>query len=232
MYFGKTLLALSVTAALTACGGGGGGTTAAPVATTKTFDLKSTYVNYLQSSAARTFSITGKSSGIDVTGGGNVTIGSLQNTTFGGVPALSKTLTLSGSFRGNGTTVPYGFSSQSIFDSNYTPLGGLGGAYSVASNYTALPTAAKINDAGSVLTMTNYPSSAKAYVTGTSTVSYSLSADSENSALMTLFTTDKNSAGTVISTSTATYKVTTTNSITALGETFLSGTTSLTITYN
>lgn len=233
MFFGKTLLALSVTAALTACGGGGGGTTApsAPVATTKTFDLKSTYANYLQSSSARTFTIIGKSSGVDVSGNGNVTIGLLQNSTFGGVAALAKTTTLSGSLSGNGTTIPYGSSAQSFYDTNYNPLGSISSVYSVVSNYTALPTAAKINDAGSLLTMTNYPSSAKPYISGTSSVSYSLSADSESSALMTLFTTEKNTAGTVTGTSTATFRVTTTNNITALGETYLSGTTSFTITY-
>lgn len=234
MFATKSILAISVIAALAACGGGGGGgdTAVAPVATVKTFDLKSTYVNYLQSSSSRTFSLVGNSSGVAVTGSGSVTIGSLQSSTFAGVPALSKTLTLSGTVSGNGQTVPYSASQQGYYDTNYTPLGSSSGAYSVVTSLSALPTAAKINDAGSFLTLTSYPSSAKAYVTGTSTTSYSLSADTENSAVLKLFTTEKNSTGSVISNSSASYRVTTTNSITPLGETFLQGTTSLTITYN
>jgi hypothetical protein len=202
--FAKSLLTIGVVALISACGGGGGGDApAAPVATAKTFDLKSTYANYLQSSSARTFRLTGTSSGIAITGSGNVTIGSLQSTTFAGVSALSKTLTLSGSLGVNGQTVPYSTSQQAYYDTNYTPLGSSAGVYSVVTSFSALPTAARINDAGSFLTMTSYPSSAKAFVTGTQSTSYSLAADTDNSAILTLFVTDRDSSGGIVSNSSA-----------------------------
>ncbi|MBP6718808.1 MAG: hypothetical protein KA173_08080 [Rhodoferax sp.] len=216
---------------LTACGGGGNNSTTTPVASTKTFDLKTTYANFLQTTVSRGFSIAGSINGLSVTGGGTATLGALQASTFLGSPALVRTQTITGNISANGQTVPYGASSQAYYDSNYNPLGSSNTGFSVVESRTSLPTAAKINDAGIWMKMTNYPSSAKAFITGSTTVSYSIGADSESTALLTLITTEQDTSGKHVSSITSTYRISSNNSVIPIAESNLSTGISVTLTY-
>lgn len=218
---------------LTACGGGGGDSAVATplVVTTKTFDLKTTYANYLQTTVSRAFTLTGSVNGMTVTGSGNTTLGALQASTFLGAPALVRTQTLTANLSANGQTIPFGDSSQSYYDSNYNPLGASGVNFSVVDSRISLPTAAKINDAGVWMTMTNYPSSNKEYVKGSTTTSYSLGADSDSTAILTLIASEKSVSGQTLSSSVATYRISTSNSVTPLTESTQSAEGSLSLTY-
>ena len=217
---------------LTACGGGGESAVATPpVATTKTFDLKTTYANFLQTTVTRTFTLTGSASGLAVTGSGSTTLGALQAATFLGSPALVRTQTMTASLSANGQTIPFGTSGQSYYDSNYNPLGATGVNFSVVESRISLPTAAKINDTGVWMTMTNYPGSNKEYVKGTTTVSYSLGADSDTSAILTLINSEKSASGQALSSTVATYRITTSNSVTPLTESLQSAEGLLSLTY-
>lgn len=229
MKFINLLSILLSTAFLVACGGGGGDSS--PVATTKTFDLKATYATYLNSSYAYKISISGIVSGVPVAGSGNLTVGTLQSTQFEGKPALMKTSVITGTINAGGNSIPYSGSSQGYYDSNYNPVGTSGDNYSVVGNYIAMPTAAKVNDTGVWMTSVNYSSSAKLYPTGTRSVSYALSADTETTAILTLVYTDKDTSGNIISTITDKLRISVTNSVTPLSEALFTASTSVLFTF-
>lgn len=228
-----SMLACCCALTLTACGGGGGDSAVATplVATTKTFDLKATYANHLQTTVSRPFTVTGTVNGLAVTGSGTITQGALQASTFLGAPALIRTQTLTASLIANGQAIPLGTSAQTYFDSNYNPIGATGTSFSVVSSQISLPTAAKINDAGVWMTMTNYPSSNKEYVKGSTTTSYSLGAESESTAILTLIASEKSASGQTLSSTVETFRITTGNSVTALTESTQSAEGNLSLTY-
>lgn len=222
------------TTILVACGGGGGGGggVVTPVATAQTFNLKTSYANYLQSSSSKNISIAGTTSGINVTGTGTVTTGSLQTSTFQGSNALLKTTSVTSTISGNGKTVPFGFSVQSYYDSNYNYLGFSGAYFLVVNSFSVLPTAAKINDTGTLVSLSSYPSSQfTTFANGTTTITYSLTADTETSAIFTLINVKKDTFGAIISTDTERLRITTTNAVTPLSESFFSSDGTMTVTY-
>ena len=106
----KFLTAAAVLSFLSACGGGGGGTTA-PVASTESFPLMTVYRNTLTTSSSNTYTISGTTSGVALTGSGTVTYGNLSAGTFEGLSALQRTTTATGSIVGNGQTIPLSTSS-------------------------------------------------------------------------------------------------------------------------
>lgn len=218
------------TAFLAACGGGGGDSS--PIATTKTFDLKATYANYLNSSYAYKISISGTVSGVSVAGSGNVTLGKLQSTQFEGNAALMKSSVITGTITADGRSIPYSGSSQGYYDSNYNPIGSSSDTYSVVNSSIAMPTAAKINDTGLWITLTNYSSSAKLYIIGSRSVSYALSSDTESTAILTLIYTDKDTSGNITSTISDKYRISITNSVTPLSESLSSPSSSVLLTFS
>ena len=204
---------------LAGCGGGGGGTTL-PVASTSTFNLQSAYKSYYATSASYKFNITGTYSANAISGSGSAVVGSVSSGTFEGQSALQQTTTVTGSFTANNQTIPLAASSISWVDTNYMPRGTSGGSeYIVVDGSASIPTAAKINDTGSVFTAKRYTTSAKTTLLGTRTVTYVVEADSGTTALVTLIDVDKNNAGTTTSTSTSQYRITTANTFTKIKET-------------
>lgn len=204
---------------LAGCGGGGGGTTL-PVASTSTFNLQAAYKSYYATSASYKFNITGTYGANAISGSGSAVVGSVSSGTFEGQSALQQTTTVTGSFTANNQTIPLAASSISWVDTNYMPRGTSGGSeYIVVDGSASIPTAAKINDTGSVFTAKRYTTSAKTTLLGTRTVTYVVEADSGTTALVTLIDVDKNNAGTTTSTSTSQYRITTTNTFTKIKET-------------
>lgn len=211
------------------CGGGGGGE--AVIASIQTFNLQAAYTAYLSQSYTKAFNISGTYSGVNVSGTGSITSGTLQSGTFLGLPALVKTNSITGTFNANGQTIPLGLSTQSYYDSNYNTKGISGGNFSVVTMLNAIPTSAKVNDTGVWMILTNYPTSARSYSVGTSTITYAVNADSASSVLLTFITTEKSTSGSILSTSTEIYRVTSTNVVTPISESLLQGVSALTLTY-
>lgn len=232
MSFKFGLMTLGIAATLVACGGGGGGGGSNPVVLTSTFNIQSAYVSTLQASSSRGFSVSGTVNGISVTGNGTITDGNLVSTTFEGQSALSQTGVVSMTVSGNGQTIPINTSSIGYYDSNYNFLGQSDSEYAIATTSTVLPTAAKVNDTGTIVTMNVYPTSAKSYIAGTRTVAYSLGPDTANSIILTLITTTRDTGGTTTSTESVRIKMTTSNALTYIDDTYSSTSQSLKITYN
>lgn len=191
-YVAATVAAL----VLTACGGGGSdspATSTPPTGTsaTATFPLAAAIVNFLKEAKATPFSVTGTASGngqaLSVTGSG--TSSEINTTgTFNGVPAIVKTIRVTGNLESRGTKIPLGDTTTTqYFDSSYKPLGALSSVgYCVTSAQTALPATIRIGDAGEYYTLNCYTNSAKTTLTDTSKVSYALEAATETTAILKL----------------------------------------------
>lgn len=223
-----TVLLFSVSVILSACGGGG--STAVSVST---FNVKQAFENFIKTSDTKNVSFSGTSSGLKLTGTGRATLGGLVPSTFQGVNALLKTSVNTGTLTDGKVNIPLSTTSLTYWDSGYNFLGRSGSDFGVVTKFVPLPTAAKINDTGSFYTITNYPSSAKSYIKDTTTVSFSLAADSEISAIVTLIKETRDTSGKSVSTEIEMYRVTTSGVLTIISETGFQSTppVGMTITY-
>lgn len=234
MKFLNTLFLIVSPILLVACGGGGGGGTpvsSGPVASVETFQVKSAYVNYVNDSRSLPFTISGTASGVSVTGSGTVTQSTLTNTTFEGLPVLQKVTTMTGKVVGNGVSVPLSTTATSYLDSNYALKGSSSDEYLVVTSGGNIPATAKVNDTGNLYNANRYTTSSKTTLLGTTAVSYVLEPETASTALLKLVQVNKNTAGTVTTNSTLTFRITPAGGLTRLSESAVSGTTSLTITY-
>jgi hypothetical protein len=227
------LISLSVLVfAISACGGGGGSSgTPAPVASTTAFNLQAAYKSNYTASRSYKFSITGTGGTSPVSGSGNAVVGNVTSGTFEGQPALQQTTSILGSFTVNNQTLPLATSSINWVDTNYMPRGQSGGSeYMVINGIASIPTAAKVNDTGSVYTAKRYTTSAKTSLVGTRTVTYVVEADTATTALVTLISIEKNNSGTTTTTSTDQYRITTGNTFTKIQETAVDNVNGLSLT--
>jgi hypothetical protein len=225
----KTLTAVSALALMTACGGGGGGA-AAPVTSTDTFPLTTILANSLQS-GSNAFTISGTSSGSNITGSGTATRGSLSAGTFEGSAAQQRTTTVTGSFAINGTSYALNSSSVSWVDSNNMPVGESGGTDYIVVTGGSIPATVRVNDTGTLYTANRYSNNTKSVLRGTMTVTYVVEPDTAMTALLTLIRTEKDNSNTTTSTNSAQVRITPAGALTRIKETSLEGSTSLVITY-
>lgn len=223
--------ALSISALLVACGGGGGGGSSGPIASTETFQLRTAYVSYINGSGSWPFTISGSTSGVNLTGNGTETAGSVASATFEGQAAQAKTTTATGTFSANGQSYPLATTTTAYVSSNYDPLGFNGSEYEVVSTSTPIPVTARVNDTGTWYSSVRYTSSSKATRAGTATATFVLEPDTASTALLKIIHIEKDTSGTVTSTNTSTFRMTPAGALTRLSETILEGSTTLTLTY-
>ena len=229
----KCAIAFSTFAFLAACGGGGSSTptNTGPVASTATFNLLVANAEYSKKSSTTKFTISGTTgAGVSVTGSGTGTTGTPSSATFEGKPALKSTSVLVGSWSGNGKTIPLNSSSDSFMDSNYLPLGSSGSEYEVITGTPTLPTAARVNDTGSIYTANRYTNSSKTTLLGTKTIAYVIEADTASTALVTLINTEKDTTGKTTSVFSEQFRITTANILTPVKDTGFDYTTGLNLT--
>lgn len=218
---------LSISALLVACGGGGGGS----ASSTDAFQLRTAYVSYINSTGSWPFTVTGSTSGVNVTGSGTTTAGSISGTTFEGQVAQAKNTTATGTINANGQSIPLATTGTSYVNSNYDPLGFSGSEYEVVSSSIPIPATARINDTGTWYSSVRYTSSSKTTRKGTATATFVLEPDTASTALLKIIRIEKDTANAVTSTSTNTFRMTPAGTLTRLSETVLQGTTAMSLTY-
>jgi hypothetical protein len=178
--------AMLLALALNGCGGGGLSTTTAPP---ETFDLQtgiSGLVANGQSSSvtlAGTAEVSGSSE--PFTGTGTLTLAPGASATFSGEGALSQTETLSGTVTAAGQTgafpsivvVEYYATGNDAFLGQTGTLGASGAsAYAVAQTAFTYPASVVAGDSGVLGTTNNYTDSTLGTATGTTQVSYAVTA--------------------------------------------------------
>jgi hypothetical protein len=185
------------TTSLLACGGGGGDAGgAAAVTSTSTFSIANANIDNIKATRNLNWTLSGVVSGVTVGGSGTYVDNGLAAGTFGGAAAQLKTIKFNGNITAQGQSSPYSQTENVYYDAAFKQIGsvGAGGTLYMTTNLSTLPTAAKIGDTGTLATVTGYTDSAKTSQTGSSTVTWALSADTSTTAILKITTTSNNVA--------------------------------------
>ena len=218
----KGLLVAGVTAlALVGCGGGGGDET---VSTTPIdYQLRTAYVNYVNSTGSSNFTVTGTytsgGSSFPITGSGTSTFGNLTATTFEGKPAQIKAGTVTGNISINGINQSLNSTQYTYVDSNYAPLGNSGTEYIVVTSANQVPITARLNDTNNFYNANRFTTSQKTTQLGTRTVSFVIEPYAAPNAYLTLILTDKDNSGKITATNSVKFIMTPAGVLTRVNET-------------
>lgn len=196
-----------------------------------TYNLLDLWIKTLNTAETRNFSLSGLSSGTSVTGNGTVTTGYPKSVLFEGKSALSSTTVASGSLNVKGVTVPYGTSVQTYFDASYGYLGSSGSKYKVATSSTLPTSAARVNDTGVLAQTIDYPTAAKLYTTGTTTVSWVINYETDSTAILSIIEIERDTLGKTLYTDTTKYRITTKGDQTRIEESYLDSASSLLVKF-
>jgi hypothetical protein len=202
---GAALLTLSF---LGGCGGGS--SSPEVVASTSSFDVSTAFRNGESTPRNSTIKVTVSAGTQTATGPGTYVTSALSNVSFNGTSALQRTDTVSATLTTANQTVPFSVNGTVYLESNLLPLGSVATSSSSASSATfqtstllaALPSAAKVGDSGNFARVEVFSNAGKTIKVSTSTITWTLSADSASTALLrfTRITTGGASEGTSIET--------------------------------
>jgi hypothetical protein len=170
--------AVIVSAVLSSCGGGGdggGGGPSGPVASTLPFPIAGAISVYEQTSHSFTLNGTDNRTSNSYTFTYSFTPGAA--TTFEG--SAAQTASTSAILKTNGVTTATGSGTDYYQVNPFVALGHVSttGQYAVASSQTAFPTTGMVGQTGAAWLETQYANSSKATVQSTTTVTWSLEAD-------------------------------------------------------
>ena len=219
LHFNKLALVGALSASLlAACGGGGGGdtpaTTPPAVESTASFALSDGYKARIASGATDNFNITGGCEG-------TATIKSEPSAvaTFAGVPGYSSAQTSTVNFTKNCTPPTKTVTGKTFYNNSYVPIGQSidGGDYSKFQTAPAdLPALVKVNNTGTIATLTTYESSTSTVPTGKRVLSYEIKADTSTTVLTNIITRTYDAANNLLVTQTSSYRTAVNGSVTSL----------------
>ena len=240
----KHLSLLLFSLLLAACGGGGGGGYAGPVASTSTFQLKQAYANNFNQTASQTWTASGTAivNGVTVqiSGNGLTTQSAVTNTFYDGAPAQQKSQTASGTLvvtdLGQSSSFPFPTTTVTLYvNQAFDPVGSsTGGLFTFATGPAAIPFTARVGDAGHIGTFETYGFQGQPVgpVLGRTSFSYSVEADTANTAILRISQTGTDAAGVVQITQFEIFQITPEGSIVRLaGSATVVGQSSATFTY-
>ncbi len=230
--FNKLKLILTFRALVVVSACGGGDDSSGPTVSTAIFNLQAINRNAFTTASSNNFTVSGFASGFPVSGSGKVTSSAVVASTFEGRPAFQRTITVTGTAAANGIAIPLASSGIQWSDSNYLPVGEqAGGEYVVVTGVPTIPTAARVNDTGSLYMANRYTNSTKSTLLGTVAATYVLEADTENTALLTVIHEFKSKVGAITQTTSAQSRVSTSNAYTRIKENGTTPNSILTFTY-
>jgi hypothetical protein len=176
----KLMIGVALTATLVACGGGGD-------SDSSRYAFKDAIINYPKTRQTMSFEVTGTISGKAVTGSGSMTFSDLSPIIFQGQSAVVRTVSQIGSINIDGRTTPLNSSSSLYYDSGNRPLAISGFQYEEFDATSRItPETVQINDKAALFTSRTYTDSTKTTQVRTTQISYSVSQDTGNLALITL----------------------------------------------
>ncbi len=213
-----------VCVALLAAGCGGGGSSS-PVVSTKSFNVKSGFANYISVPHSYTFSGSGNVNGTSVTLSGTGELSALSGGLFEGQAALTQTQTTNLLATFNGSQRPLISTDVSYYASaDSSPLGRTSsGTYEVMDAGATYPTAAKVGDTGQVLTSKVYSDSSKTTQLTSATSTYLIESDSADSVIVKVVTVSQVTLpANDTQTETVKYRLTDTGTLTLISDAFVS----------
>ena len=217
LHFNKLALVGALSASLlAACGGGGGGytatTTPPAVESTDSFALSVGYKARIASGATDNFNITGGCEGT-----ATIKTEPSASATFEGVAGYSSAQTSTVNFTKNCSPPTKTVTGSTFYNLKYVPIGQSinGGDYSKFQAPLAdLPALVKVNDSGTIATLTTYDSSTSTVPTGKRVLSYEIKADTSTTVLTNIITRTSDAANNLLVTETSTYRTAVNGSLT------------------
>lgn len=209
LHFNKLALVGALSASLlAACGGGGGGytapTTPPPVESTSSFALSNGYKARIVSGATNDFNITGGCEG-------TATIKTEPSAlaTFEGVSGYASAQTSTVNFTKNCSPPTKTVTGSTFYNLKYVPIGLSinGGDYSKFQAPPAdLPALVKVNDSGTIATLTTFDTSTSTVPTGKRVLTYEIKADTSTTVLTNIITRTYDAANNLLVTQTSSYR--------------------------
>jgi hypothetical protein len=225
----KVLFAVGCSLIVASCGGGGGTATV----NNNTFDIRTAHAKSVVDTKKYAFDFTARIGRSYATGSGTIEQTTLTAATWESSSVLSKKTTISGTGYSGSQQVGVMGTTTSFYDSNYVFVGrrwqdkNYDEVYTLISSRTAIPTSAKIGAAGELyrediynlcrhfingggMSCQNSPHSwpQPDPLIGSFETTYKVEADTADTAMLTITTTRKGTAGEVISENTSAYRIT------------------------
>jgi hypothetical protein len=206
---GKIAVIAVAAALLAACGGGGSSVAVVD------YQLETALINFVTKPSSKTFTISGvETSGasmpIIITGNGLRSYGELAPSTFEGVAALVKVISITGMSTVGGVDTHWSSGGNTYFDENYNYLGT---DYATVQVRSAIPKIGHVGDSGNIYSVNTFSASEKTTLTGSFNSTYSLESETSNSAILKLTTTSFGISGNIKSTVTENYRISPAGSI-------------------
>ena len=233
-----TSIAVLISLFLSACGGGGGGpTTAAPPPSTSSFSFLNAYTNLAASGWSKTFIAT-QAGTVICNGSGSIsftapTLTTFPNTPTTTVPAYSSVESITQNWS-NCLPASVVASATKYYSTSYMPLGYIksGVSFGVFATASSIPTIVKVGDNGTVGTEMLYTDSTQATSTGSLSISYSVSADTASTAIITLLADTFDTSAKLVSTEQDAYRISASGVLTPVSMVLSTGGNTVYWTYN
>lgn len=212
----RTLVVVGAAALVTACGGGGGGGGGGSKSDPNlVVPVAAGYTSLITSGANEAASLVAELDGEELKGDATINISQLSATLFEGQVAQASTLTLNGTLRVDGDSIPLPpFINTTYFDSNYKELGAVVtdaqsniDAYSVVTSANPLPATGKVGDGGPLATYTTYTGASKISAVGTINSRYSIIEWTNNTVILQIILDFRNQSQTLLETDTYNYRI-------------------------
>ena len=216
LHFNKLALVGALSASfLAACGGGGGdgaATTPPPVDSTASFALRDGYKARIVSGATNDFNISGGCEGT-----ATIKTEPSATATFEAVAGYSSAQTSTVNFTKNCSPPTKTVTGSTFYNLNFVPIGQSinGGDYSkFAAQPVDLPALVKVNDRGTIATLTTYDSSTSTVSTGKRVLSYEIKADTSTTVLTNIITRTYDATDLLLVTQKSSYRTAVNGSLT------------------
>jgi len=207
---------------ITGCGGGGGGGGSTTTTSTLSFPVAQAIAYFISNSHNYNVTASGTMGGNNITGSGTLSYSAAVVSTFEGQPALKQTVTITGNLTANSSTVPYAFTGENYYDTNYNPVGSslAGGTdYCVAASFQAYPSSVKVGNTDTIGTDDCYQDSSKSVSTENDVKSYLVEADTATSAIVNLITNSYSLTSALQSSDQSRYRINSSGNITLISST-------------
>jgi len=220
------LLTCAATLLLSACSGGGSSSgpsspsTPSNTASSKSFPLAIAIKNLVTSGFDANLSISGTIEKFTASGTATISWVPSSAATFENQAVLDAPLLGSVTLSANGHSASVSSISHQYFKaSDYSPLGQIdasNGQYYLVTSFSGWPASVKVGDSGNLGKLTLYSDSSKALISGYQQWSYSIEADTADTAIIALTTVETDASNVYVSTETDRYRMTSAGAITFL----------------
>jgi len=211
------------------CSGGGGSGNS-----NLSFPIQAARINEITTPLTTVGSYSGTVEGYAASGSVTVSTSALSTAVFEGVNRSAKSTTESGTISYNGNSIPTNSTSIDYYDASANFYGYTSPySYGLVISRTPIPVSVRVGDSGNLHILNRYTDSTKLTLSAVVTTTYSVEADTANTALVKISIVEKNTLGVVTSQDVLTYRITSSGIFNPVNRTVYTPTgVNVTITFN